>query len=124
MRSSKRFAPVVGVLLALGVPDLYGQGQSSGQIPSAVRSRAEEMLEWWNQVGGKLSGHPSPKTRRAKSSLLDLAGLCESSLPSARTQGGDVRRGDLLREPGRSPGRRATWQNGWRDAAKSHQRCF
>jgi hypothetical protein len=31
---------------------------------------------------------------------------------------------DLLREPGRSPGSRATWQNGWRDAAKSHQRCF
>src|SRR6266702_335294 len=38
--------------------NLYGQGYSQGQTqtqaPPPARSRADETLEWWNQIGNKL----------------------------------------------------------------------
>jgi uncharacterized damage-inducible protein DinB len=45
---------VAATLLALTGTSLYGQGQSQNQATGPARSRAEEMLEWWNQVGNKL----------------------------------------------------------------------
>jgi len=33
---------------------VYGLGQAQSQAPQAVRSRAEETAEWWNQIGKKL----------------------------------------------------------------------
>src|SRR5258708_3953532 len=48
----KRFsrALVVVTFLAVAGTGLYGQSQA----PSPARSRAEETLEWWNQIGNKL----------------------------------------------------------------------
>ena len=52
----KRFSRTVvaATLLAVGGTSLYGQGQAQNQAPLAPRSRAEETLEWWNQIGNKL----------------------------------------------------------------------
>ena len=55
-RSSKRsgLALVAVTLLAVGGMSLYAQGQTPSQAPPAARSRADETLEWWNQIGNKL----------------------------------------------------------------------
>src|SRR5207247_7743868 len=45
---------VAVTLLAGAGTSVYGQGQTQGQAPPAVRSRADETLEWWNQIGNKL----------------------------------------------------------------------
>jgi len=50
----KRHPLALGItLFALAGTSLYAQGQAS-QSPGPVRSRAEETLEWWNQIGNKL----------------------------------------------------------------------
>jgi uncharacterized damage-inducible protein DinB len=41
-------------LLAGTAPGLFGQAQSQNQAPSPARSRSEEMLERWNDIGNKL----------------------------------------------------------------------
>ena len=55
-RSSKRCALtlVAVALLAVSGTNLYGQSQTQNQVPAPARSRAEETLEWWNQIGNKL----------------------------------------------------------------------
>src|SRR5207245_9591797 len=55
-RSSKcyRLALVAITLLAVSGASLYGQGQTQNQATPPSRSRAEETLEWWNQIGNKL----------------------------------------------------------------------
>jgi uncharacterized damage-inducible protein DinB len=45
---------VAVALLAVSGTSLYGQGQRQNQATGAARSRAEETLEWWNQIGNKL----------------------------------------------------------------------
>ena len=48
---------LLGVILAAdGRTTLGGQNQAQkqNQAPAQVRSRAEETLEWWNQIGNKL----------------------------------------------------------------------
>ena len=45
---------VAVTLLAGAGTSVYGQGQAQNQAPAAVRSRADETLEWWNQIGNKL----------------------------------------------------------------------
>jgi dienelactone hydrolase len=54
--SSKRFAVAVlsVALLALAAASLYGQAQSQNQPPSPARSRSDEMLDRWNDIGNKL----------------------------------------------------------------------
>ncbi len=47
-------ALVAVTLLALTGTSLYTQGQSQNQPTGSVRSRADETLEWWNQIGNKL----------------------------------------------------------------------
>jgi uncharacterized damage-inducible protein DinB len=47
-------ALVVVTLLAAGGTNLYGQGQSQNQAPSPARSRADETLDRWNDIGNKL----------------------------------------------------------------------
>ena len=47
-------ALVAVALLAVAGPSLYGQGHPQNQAPGSARSRAEETLEWWNQIGNKL----------------------------------------------------------------------
>lgn len=48
-------AALVALTLAeFAGPAVYGQGQAQNQAPAQVRSRAEETLEWWNQIGNKL----------------------------------------------------------------------
>jgi uncharacterized damage-inducible protein DinB len=42
------------LLAGIGGTRLYGQSQAQDQAPAQVRSRAEETLEWWNQIGKKL----------------------------------------------------------------------
>lgn len=42
------------ILMVIGETRLYGQSQAQDQAPAVVRSRAEETLEWWNQIGKKL----------------------------------------------------------------------
>src|SRR5438477_10132435 len=54
MRKRSSLALVVFILLALTGTSLYGQGQSQNQPAGSARSRAEETLEWWNQIGNKL----------------------------------------------------------------------
>ena len=56
MRTLKQcgFAMIGVTLVAVAGMSLYGQGQTQNQAPPAVRSRAEETLEWWNQIGNKL----------------------------------------------------------------------
>lgn len=41
-------------LTAIGGTRLCGQNQAQDQASAQVRSRAEETLEWWNQIGKKL----------------------------------------------------------------------
>jgi hypothetical protein len=43
----------ITVLLALGM-SLYSQAQTQGQPPSPARSRSDEMLDRWNDIGNKL----------------------------------------------------------------------
>src|SRR4029077_14495430 len=53
MRRSS-LALVAFTLLALPGTSLYGQGQSQNQLTGSAGSRADETLEWWNQIGNKL----------------------------------------------------------------------
>jgi hypothetical protein len=55
-RSSKQSAVAVRAvaLLALVATSLYSQGQSPNQPLSPARSRADEMLDAWNDIGNKL----------------------------------------------------------------------
>jgi len=41
-------------LLAVGGTSVYGRGQSQDQAPSPARSRSDEMLDRWNDIGNKL----------------------------------------------------------------------
>ena len=41
-------------LFAVAVTSLYGQSQPQNQAPSPARSRSEEMLDRWNDIGNKL----------------------------------------------------------------------
>lgn len=41
-------------LFGIGCVSVYGQNQTQNQASAQVRSRAEETLEWWNQIGKKL----------------------------------------------------------------------
>jgi uncharacterized damage-inducible protein DinB len=47
-------ALVAVTLLALTGTSLYTQGQPQNQPTGSARSRADETLEWWNQIGNKL----------------------------------------------------------------------
>jgi hypothetical protein len=47
-------ALVAVTLLAIVGTNLYGQGQSQNQAPSPARSRADETLDMWNEIGNKL----------------------------------------------------------------------
>ena len=47
-------ALVAFILLALVGTSLYGQGQSQTQAPRPARSRADETLQVWNDIGNKL----------------------------------------------------------------------
>jgi len=55
-RFLKRFSlALVAVTLLAGVGmDLHGQDQKQNQTPSPARSRSEEMLDRWNDIGNKL----------------------------------------------------------------------
>ena len=55
-RSSKRssFAAVVLTLLAAAGTSFYSQAQTQNQPPSPARSRSDEMLDRWNDIGNKL----------------------------------------------------------------------
>jgi uncharacterized damage-inducible protein DinB len=55
-RSSKRSSLVVVAvtLLAAVGASLYSQGQSQNQAPQPARSRSDETLERWNDIGNKL----------------------------------------------------------------------
>jgi hypothetical protein len=48
------FALVAVTLLAVVGTSLYGHGQSQNQPPSPARSRADETLGMWNDIGNKL----------------------------------------------------------------------
>jgi uncharacterized damage-inducible protein DinB len=52
----KRFSLmlVAVTMLALKGTSLYAQGQPQSQPTDSARSRADETLEWWNQIGNKL----------------------------------------------------------------------
>jgi uncharacterized damage-inducible protein DinB len=41
-------------LFAVAGTSLHSQSQTQNQAPALARSRAEETLEWWNQIGNKL----------------------------------------------------------------------
>jgi uncharacterized damage-inducible protein DinB len=41
-------------LFAVTAPSLYGQSQPQNQAPRPARSRAEEVLDRWNDIGNKL----------------------------------------------------------------------
>jgi uncharacterized damage-inducible protein DinB len=47
-------ALVAGTLLVLSGTSLCAHGQPQNQATSTARSRADETLEWWNQIGNKL----------------------------------------------------------------------
>ena len=60
-RSLRRFGVVLvavtlfGIIcVTIGGTKLRGQSQAQDQAPAQARSRAEETLEWWNQIGNKL----------------------------------------------------------------------
>src|ERR1700686_3890704 len=53
MRRSS-LALVTVTLLTVVATSLYGQGQSQNQAAGSARSRSDETLEWWNQIGNKL----------------------------------------------------------------------
>jgi DinB superfamily len=52
----KRFSIALAAFALLGLPgtNLYAQSQSQNPAPSPARSRAEETLEAWNNIGSKL----------------------------------------------------------------------
>src|SRR5882672_2513563 len=57
MKRSSRlsgFVFVAVILFAIAGTSLYSQGQSQNQAPSPARSRTEETLEIWNDIGNKL----------------------------------------------------------------------
>ena len=56
MRSSKlsSLGLVAATLLAVVGTSLYSQGQSQNQAPRPAKSRAEETLDRWNDIGNKL----------------------------------------------------------------------
>ncbi len=45
---------VAVILFVVAGTNLFGQGQSQNQPMGSARSRADEILEWWNQIGNKL----------------------------------------------------------------------
>jgi uncharacterized damage-inducible protein DinB len=47
-------ALVAVILLAFIGTNLYGQGQTQTRAPHPARSRADEMLQMWNDIGNKL----------------------------------------------------------------------
>ena len=47
-------ALVAVILFAVAGTTVCGQAQSQSQRPGPVRSRADEMLEWWNHIGNRL----------------------------------------------------------------------
>jgi hypothetical protein len=55
-RASKRSAlALLAVMLLAGAgTSVYSQTQTQNQATGSARSRAEETLEWWNQIGNKL----------------------------------------------------------------------
>jgi len=55
-RSSQRFwvALLVFTLLAVAGTSVCGQGQTQDQAPRPARSRSDEMLDRWNDIGKKL----------------------------------------------------------------------
>lgn len=55
-QSLRRFGVALAAvtLFGMGGTPLRGQSQAQNQAPAEVRSRAEETLEWWNQIGKKL----------------------------------------------------------------------
>ena len=54
MRKGSSLALVAVILFALVGTSLYAQAQPQNPAPTPARSRAEETLEWWNQIGNKL----------------------------------------------------------------------
>jgi uncharacterized damage-inducible protein DinB len=54
--SSKRSSlALIAVTLLIGIgASLHGQAQKQNQTPSPARSRSDEMLERWNDIGNKL----------------------------------------------------------------------
>jgi uncharacterized damage-inducible protein DinB len=56
MRFSKRsaLAIVAFTLLVFGETNLYSRGQSQNQAPRPARSRSDETLDMWNDIGNKL----------------------------------------------------------------------
>jgi hypothetical protein len=48
------FVVVVVTLLAAAGTSLYSQAQTRNQAPSPARSRSDEMLDRWNDIGNKL----------------------------------------------------------------------
>jgi uncharacterized damage-inducible protein DinB len=53
-RKSSGLVLVAVALLAISGASLYGQSQAQNQATGAARPRADETLEWWNQIGNKL----------------------------------------------------------------------
>lgn len=64
-QSSKGLGSVFAVLMVLFVAEICLAAQEQKPTPAQVRSRAEETLEWWNQIGKKLiamaKGFPEEK---------------------------------------------------------------
>src|SRR5439155_22851698 len=54
MKRSSLLALVAATLLAAVGTSLPTQGQTQNQAPSPARSRSEEMLDRWNDIGNKL----------------------------------------------------------------------
>jgi len=54
MRSSKRSSFAVVVVTLLASTSLYSQAQPQNKPPSPARSRSDEMLDRWNDIGNKL----------------------------------------------------------------------
>lgn len=53
MKQSSLALVAVTLLVAIGA-SLHGQTQTQNQAPSPARSRSDEMLERWNDIGNKL----------------------------------------------------------------------
>jgi uncharacterized damage-inducible protein DinB len=53
MKRSSHALIAVTLLAAIGA-SLYGQAQTQSQSPGPARSRSEEMLDRWNDIGNKL----------------------------------------------------------------------
>src|ERR1700741_2557575 len=50
----KRSLPLLMTFLVLAATNLCGQTQTQNAAPSPARSRSEEMLDQWNNIGNKL----------------------------------------------------------------------